>query len=217
MSLNLTLDMTIPGGSIHVHFTDIILAELGPAKAETLRVLVADLLAIGSDTDVVPATVAEDPPSAPTPPAVPPAAPKATTKPKKATSGRVGRPKAESGTCSHAILNAVADAGGTILAAAAVVGADHGTGTTMANKKAASNLVRDGLLTTTPRTGPTSLTPKGWAAIGRTAPAGPRTTEAPAKPDLAAVPDPPAIPDLGPIERRPFDPDRVRQQQANAL
>jgi len=32
----------------------------------------------------------------------------------------------------------------------------------------------------------------------------------------AAVPDP-KVTDLGPIEKRPFDPDRVRAQQANAL
>ena len=37
---------------------------------------------------------------------------------------------------------------------------------------------------------------------------------------VAAVPDAPAapkIPDLGPMERRPFDPDAVRQAQADAL
>lgn len=216
MSLNLTLDMTIPGGSIHVHFTDLILAELGPEKAESLRVLVSDLLAIGSDTDAVPATVAEEPPSAPTPPVEPPPAPKAATSaPKRTGASRGGRPKATGGTCSHAILNAVADAGGSIPASASSIGIAHGTGTEQSKRSAAADLVRDGLLTTVPRTGPTRITEKGWAFIGRTAPAKPADTST--KPELAAVPDPPAMPDLGPIERRPFDPDRVRQQQAEAL
>ena len=146
-------------------------------------------------------------PKAPTPlptPA-PKAAPKAAPKPD-------GRPKVTGGTCSHAILTAIADAGGTIRATAAQIGADYGTGKDTANRKAASVLVLNGLLTTTPRTGPTSLTAKGWAAIGRTAPTAPK----PPSP-LAAVPDTPKVPDLGPIEKRPFDPDAIRNQQAAGM
>lgn len=169
---------------------------------------------------VVPGPLVVEPPSAPEPPAEPPPAPKATTKPKKKErSGKpaTGRPVGtEPGTCSHALLTAVADAGGTYDGSLADLARDHGTGADGSRAQMATRLRRDGYLTTTPRTGPTSLTPKGWAAIGRTAPA-PRAPEAPAKPDLAAVPDPPAMPDLGPIERRPFDPDRVRQAQASAL
>ena len=58
-----------------------------------------------------------------------------------------------------------------------------------------------------------TLTAEGWKFIGRTPPA------SIGRP-VAAVPDAPSaprIPDLGPIERRPFDPDRVRQGSAGAL
>lgn len=159
-----------------------------------------------------------DPPPAPVAPvkADPPAGMEVFTgRGAKAKTTRAAKPgEVKSGTCPHAILVAVADAGGSIPSSSARVGERHGTGTDLSNKRAASVLVRDGYLTTTPRTGPTSLTARGWAAIGRTAPASaPRATAAPPKPPERPTPGPI---DLGPIERRPFDPDRVRQSQAEA-
>lgn len=58
-----------------------------------------------------------------------------------------------------------------------------------------------------------TLTPAGWAAIDRTPPTSQDIDTAPARaPKQAAT-----MPELGPIERRPFDPDEVRAQQADAL
>ena len=171
--------------------------------------LVVMVPAVAPTTGAASAPPVEAEPPAPVAPAP---APVRTAKPARAKSARAPG-EVKSGTCSHAILTAVADAGGTIPSTSARVGAIHGTDTDMANKKTAPVLVRDGFLATTPHTGPTSLTAKGWAAIGRTAPT---TRPAPPAPVAEARPAPPKPIDLGPIERRPFDPDRVRQSQAEA-
>lgn len=94
-------------------------------------------------------------------------------------------------TCSHAILTAVADAGGTFHGTLADLGRAHGTGSDGSNAQMATKLRSDGYLTTTLRTGPTTLTVRGWAAIGRTAPASaPRATAAPPKPPERPAPGP---------------------------
>lgn len=162
----------------------------------------------------------------PRPPVAPIDAPDA--KPEKVPEARKAAPKsakdnpgrrlpgnAAPGTCAHTLLTAVADAGGTFTGSLSDLATNHGTGNRASSVAMASQLNRTGLVDAVPRIGPVKLTPAGWAAIGRTPTAAAPKASTPSP--LAAVPDPPTIPDLGPIEKRPFDPDRVRQQQANAL
>lgn len=65
------------------------------------------------------------------------------------------------------------------------------------------------------RTSRVVLTPKGWEAIGRSPVRAEDIDTSTAEP---AAPSPaPAMPVLGRIERRSFDPDRVRENGASAL
>lgn len=59
------------------------------------------------------------------------------------------------------------------------------------------------------------LTPAGWEAIGQTPPHSSTIDKAREKPTEPTEPERPAMPVLGPIERRPFDPDQIRADQAD--
>lgn len=139
-----------------------------------------------------------------------------------------------------AVLNALADQGGLIVDRSgrvtnrlmALAGVTFAAPQTVLRKFEQRGLVQREVNGT--RSYLVRLTKAGWALIGRepstivSAPPPPpptaeqrpaRMVETPPapRPDVAPPSAAPQMPQCGPIERRPFDPDEVRAQQAHAL
>lgn len=149
--------------------------------------------------------------------AAPAKAPKAAKRAAKTAPAEAKAPGKPTGYLA-AVLNLIADHGGTWEGSAASLGSavhpanpESGKATVRnAEKKGWVSLTKDGN-----RVRAVSITRAGYEAIDRVPTASvsglPALTEP--DPDAEVVP----MPEVGPIERRPFDPDRARQSAAAAL
>lgn len=147
-------------------------------------------------------------------PAKAPKAAKRTNPPKAAAPKTPGKPTGY----LAAVLDLLADHGGTWEGSSASLGRAVHPGNPDSGTQTVKNAVKKGLASLTKdgnRVRSVSITRAGYEAIDRvpTASVNGLATLTEPGPDANVV----AMPEVGPIERRPFDPDRVRQSAAAAL
>lgn len=125
------------------------------------------------------------------------------------------------GGLQRSVLTALADAGGHVADGkgkagahlAALVGTPANNCATCCRVLERSGFVAR-VMRNSKRCTRVSLTPAGWDAIGRTPPSPKDTAGPPASAPERTVPP---MPEPGPIGRHRFDPDEVRNAQADAL